>query len=92
MACYSQAGVMAPHYIRSKLRQRRVVLFVKQRYPNCHRAMNILNMYNIHQKDYEVCDILRRQDVTQLDYVLWQLSLMDRMEVISVCGLSVLTE
>ena len=81
MAGYSQAGSMAPVFIRDKLRDRKVVLFVKKRYPGCHRAMNILNMFHLPNNDYEVVDYLRRQDAQQLDLTLWGLSLMDTMEV-----------
>lgn len=67
MAGYSSAGAGAEMYIRQKLEQRKVVLFVKKNCADCTAAIKLLEIYNLNKNDYEICEIGSRQDCTQIE-------------------------
>jgi hypothetical protein len=57
----------ANRFVDAKIRQRKVMLFAKRGDPYCRLVREVLDLYNMEPADYEVCEIDRRQDCTQIE-------------------------
>ena len=54
-------------FVNAKLRQRKVMMFTKKQSPECKEARAIMDEYGLSLDDYEVVEIERRQDCTQIE-------------------------
>ncbi|XP_074711956.1 glutaredoxin-1-like [Strix uralensis] len=56
---------MAEAFVKSKLRDDKVTLFVKDGCPYCRNAMEMLKQYNFRPECLQVCDITGMQSVQE---------------------------
>jgi len=57
----------AGHFVDSKIRQRKVMMFAKRRDPACDIARHTLERYSMARDVYEVCEIDRRHDCNLIE-------------------------
>ncbi|XP_041370081.1 glutaredoxin-C8-like [Gigantopelta aegis] len=71
----------AEPFVNAKLEQRKVLLFTKRYCPDSKVAVAILDEYNLPRYSYEVVEIERRQDCTQIENYFQILCLTDSRSV-----------
>ena len=79
------AGAGAVPFVQAKIKQRKVMLFAKKGSPECNRARKILSEYGLPGEIYEVCEIERRQDCTQIENYFQIICLTDTRSVSIDC-------
>ena len=68
-------------FVDAKLAQRKVLLFTKRYCPDSKDAISILEEYNLPRYTYEIVEIERRQDCTQIENYFQILCLTDSRSV-----------
>ena len=71
----------ARKFVDDKLKQRKVILFTKSYSPESKMIQSILDGFELSDKDYEVVEIERRQDVVQIENYFQILCLTDSRAV-----------
>ena len=71
----------AKPFVDAKLKQRKVVLFSKSYSPECNGIKDIMDRFDLADKDYEVVEIEKRQDCTQIENYFQILCLTDSRAV-----------
>lgn len=75
------AGAGAMPFVDNKIAQRRVILFTKSCCPDSKTARKYLDEFNLGHDIYEVVEIEKRQDCTQIENYFQILCLSDTREV-----------
>ena len=73
------AGASA--YVDAKLLQRKVLMFTKSHSPESTTAKAIMDQYEISPKQFEVVEIEKRQDCTQIENYFQTICLSDKRSV-----------
>ncbi|GFO47270.1 glutaredoxin-like [Plakobranchus ocellatus] len=71
----------AKPFVDAKLMQRKVILFSKSYSPECNGIKDIMDRFDLSDKDYEVIEIEKRQDCTQIENYFQILCLTDSRAV-----------
>ena len=77
----AMAGAGAKPFVDRKIAQRKVILFSKSYCPDSINAKKILSAFKLSQDIYEVVDIEKRQDCTQIENYFQILCMSDTREV-----------
>ncbi|XP_076091126.1 uncharacterized protein LOC143063077 [Mytilus galloprovincialis] len=77
----NMAGAGAKTFVDKKIAQRKVLLFSKSTDPDCNVAKNTFTEFNLGHDIYEVVEIEKRQDCTQIENYFQVLCLSDTREV-----------
>lgn len=77
----TMAGAGAIPFVDNKIAQRRVILFTKSFCPDSKTARKFLDEFNLGHDIYEVVEIEKRQDCSQIENYFQILCLSDTREV-----------
>ena len=75
------AGVGWKDFVDKKIKQRKVVMFAKSRSPACIMSLEMLKTYKMDAGTFEVVNIEKRQDVTEMETYFHTICLTDNRDV-----------
>ena len=79
----------AKTYVDAKLLKRKVLMFSKTHSPECAMAKTVMEKYPMSTEDFEIVEIEKRQDCTQIENYFQTICLTDARAVcvsLLVCG------
>ena len=80
----------AKTYVDAKLLQRKVLMFSKKHSPECEMAKTLMETYPLSAEDFEVVEIEKRQDCTQIENYFQTICLTDSRAVCFCCTCNLL--
>ena len=71
----------AKTYVDAKLLKRKVLMFSKTHSPECEMAKTLMEKYQMSAEDFEIVEIEKRQDCTQIENYFQTICLTDSRAV-----------
>ena len=75
------AGFVWKTFVDKKIKQRKVVMFGKTRSPACVFSLDMLRSYNMDSDTFEVINLEKRRDVSEIETYFHTICLTDNRDV-----------